>query len=133
MRTLKTIIVLFVASVACAQGIWHSLDFAVAVRGLQTETRIKELITPIALPMPGYPLDLARAGISGDANVRFLVKGDGSVGEIHVLAASQSEFRAVVSEAIARWRFQAYTPDGKQKVEKAVWMKCRILFRREEE
>ena len=36
-------------------------------------------------------------------------------------------------EAVARWRFQAYTPDGKQKIGKAVWMKCRILFRREEE
>jgi TonB family protein len=136
MRTLSIIsLIALLATSVWSQGISHSDDFAVAVRKLAPEVRIKESIVPVSLPLPEYPTEFIRAGISGEVSIRFFVGEDGNVSEIAFLKVSQREFVAPVREAVARWKFQAYTstPDGVKTTRRSVWMACLIQFRHEEE
>jgi TonB family protein len=134
MRLSRLIIFLAVAAAAFGQGITHTDDFLVSVRGLAPEARLKDaFIVPVSLPLPEYPAELIRAGIAGEASIRFHVTDVGAVGEIEVLKVSQREFAEAIKEAIARWRFQAYAVDGITKIKRSAWFACRIQFRREEE
>ena len=134
MRLLHFIMFFALVATAFGQGIAHSDDFLISVRGLAPGARLKDaLIVPLSLPLPEYPAELIRAGIAGEASIRFHVTDAGTVGEIELLKLSQREFAGPIKEGVARWRFQAYAVDGITKIRRSAWFACRIQFRRDEE
>jgi len=54
---------------------------------------------------PQYPVELRRAGYSGEAVVWFIVETDGRVSDIQVQDASSVEFGEAARAAISQWRF----------------------------
>lgn len=71
--------------------------------------------SPVAPIVPAYPTALRDAGISGAAEIEFVVDTDGRVpaDSIHVLFASRDEFSAQAREAISRARFHPGHVDGR--------------------
>ncbi|MBF6036529.1 energy transducer TonB [Pseudomonas sp. P155] len=63
-------------------------------------------------PKPIYPLELQRAGITGEVNVSFVANADGSVGEISIRESTHPDFSDAVRVAIAQWRFKPWTVEG---------------------
>jgi TonB family protein len=71
------------------------------------------------------------AGISGEATVRFLVRKDGSVGEVTLVKSTQREFADPTMEAARRWKFEPPKHRHTQ-ASTQVWMTCRVMFKRDE-
>jgi TonB family protein len=112
---------------ACAVVAARAQDQSILLRNLRAEEPQKaRVFIPAALPLPCYPAEMLRANLEGDATLRFQVQPDGSVSEVSILKETMREFGEPAKEAVARWRF-ALLPAAK--VEGAVWMQCRILFR----
>ncbi|MDT3310503.1 energy transducer TonB [Pseudomonas sp. rhizo66] len=63
-------------------------------------------------PKPIYPLELQRAGVTGEVKVRFVASADGSVGEISIRESTHPDFSDAVRVAIAQWRFKPWTVEG---------------------
>ncbi len=68
----------------------------------------------VTLCEPVYPYDLAVAGVSGEAEVNFVVDGGGKVAAAKVLKASRPEFGAALVAAIEAWRFTPPTNHGER-------------------
>jgi TonB family protein len=64
------------------------------------------------LARPQYPFNLRRAGISGDALVRFIVTADGRVVDVTAIRATHPSFGAAAAEAVSKWRYQPALKDG---------------------
>lgn len=60
---------------------------------------------PKSQSVPRYPVELRRAGYSGEAIVWFIVETDGRVNEIQVQDASSVEFGEAARASIAQWKF----------------------------
>ncbi|MEZ4394075.1 MAG: energy transducer TonB [Polyangiales bacterium] len=60
---------------------------------------------------PEYPESLREAGVQGTVIARFVVRANGSVGEVRVLRGPE-ELRDTVREALRRWRFRPATVNG---------------------
>ena|SRR5882724_376732 len=59
-----------------------------------------------------YPINMRRAGITGEVIVRFLVTEKGQVREMQVLKSTQPEFEPAISESRQYFRFfPAYKAD----------------------
>ncbi|MEO6569582.1 MAG: energy transducer TonB [Opitutaceae bacterium] len=56
-------------------------------------------------PLPVYPRDFARAGITGDVTVRVTVGKDGRVAGAKITKSNLQEFESPVLAAIMSWRF----------------------------
>lgn len=63
-------------------------------------------------PKPIYPLELHRAGVTGEVKVSFVASADGSVGEISIRESTHPDFSDAVRVAIAHWRFKPWTVEG---------------------
>ena len=63
-------------------------------------------------PKPIYPLELHRAGVTGEVKVSFVASADGSVGEISIRESTHPDFSDAVRVAIAQWRFKPWTVEG---------------------
>ena len=68
------------------------------------------LINPA--PRPQYPIELRRAGTSGQATVRFIVTREGKPIDITVTHATHPAFGYAASEAVAKWRYEPAIKDG---------------------
>jgi protein TonB len=56
---------------------------------------------------PPYPYRARRRNVNGTVTVKLLVRADGSVGEVEILAASPpGYFEDAVRQAVPRWRFE---------------------------
>ncbi|CAI8854934.1 periplasmic protein TonB [Pseudomonas sp. IT-347P] len=71
-------------------------------------------------PKPIYPLELQRAGITGEVNVSFVANADGSVGEISIRESTHPDFSDAVRVAVAQWRFKPWTVEGDKPEEQEV-------------
>ncbi|MFO0631056.1 MAG: TonB family protein [Polyangiales bacterium] len=60
---------------------------------------------------PDYPESLREAGVQGTVIARFVVRADGSVGEVRVVRGPE-ELHDAVREALRRWRFRPATLNG---------------------
>ncbi|MNB60813.1 transport protein TonB [compost metagenome] len=63
-------------------------------------------------PQPIYPLELQRAGVTGEVKVSFIASADGSVSEISIRESTHPDFSDAVRDAIAQWRFKPWTVEG---------------------
>jgi TonB family protein len=63
-------------------------------------------------PKPIYPLELQRAGITGEVKVSFIASADGSVSEISIRESTHPDLADAVRVAIAQWRFKPWTVEG---------------------
>lgn len=61
---------------------------------------------------PQYPFELRRAGISGQADVRFIVTHDGRVIDVVVTKATDPAFGLAATEAVSKWKYQPAIKDG---------------------
>lgn len=61
---------------------------------------------------PVYPRALKDDGLTGQAEVEFVVGADGRVYFPRIVSASQEDFGWAAAAAIAQWRFQAPTKNG---------------------
>jgi len=62
---------------------------------------------------PVYPRALKDDGLTGQAEVEFIVGADGRVYFPKIISASQEDFGWAAAAAIAQWRFQPPTRNGK--------------------
>ncbi|PTY03792.1 hypothetical protein DB347_21425 [Opitutaceae bacterium EW11] len=79
----------------------------------------KELDKPLTQTRkdpPAYPYALQSDGISGRAEIEFIVDRDGNAMFPRIVNASQDDFGWAAATAIQRWRFQPPTKNG-QKVD----------------
>lgn len=67
---------------------------------------------PVSQPRPAYPADAKSEGVEGTVRVQFLVKADGSIGDVRVVSGD-SRLSSVVVEAVKRWRYQPATFEGR--------------------
>jgi protein TonB len=67
---------------------------------------------PVAQPRPAYPSEAKSEGLEGTVRVQFLVKADGSIGDVRVLSGD-SRLSAAVVDAVKRWRYQPATFEGR--------------------
>ncbi len=69
---------------------------------------------PVVQPPPVYPYQARLRRIEGFVDVRFTVRRDGSVTNIHTVAAQPGEtFVRAATAAVARWRFEPGRKGGK--------------------
>lgn len=67
---------------------------------------------PINTPSPGYPEALTDTGLSGQAEVDFTVKADGSVADVQLGMATHRAFGRAAIVAVGAWKFEPGTQDG---------------------
>jgi TonB family protein len=60
-----------------------------------------------------YPFELLRDGVSGTADVRFLVNPSGEVAQAVVIKATRPEFGRALLAMLDEWRFQPAMKEGK--------------------
>ena len=125
---MRVLICLFLTASAFAQGAWPTFDHSLKVE-IRREGSSPILPIPVSIPTPSYPAEFARAGISGEAVVRFFVAADGGAKDPSTVSTTQEEFAAAVKTAVAQWKFKSDGP--KRPLE--VWLRCRVIFRKEEE
>ena len=79
----------------------------------------------LAQPRPSYPTEAKAEGIEGTVVVQFLVKPDGSVGEVRVVRGDP-KLASVVVAAVKRWRFEPGQYEGRPV---AMWQTASFPFR----
>jgi protein TonB len=62
---------------------------------------------------PNYPLELRKAGITGDALVELIVSSSGETVEVHAVSASHPLFAAAAVEAVRRCKYEPGYKFGK--------------------
>lgn len=80
---------------------------------------------PVAQPRPAYPSDAKNEGVEGTVRVQFLIKTDGSIGDVRVLGGD-SRLSSAVVEAVKRWKYQPATFEGRPV---ATWRTAAFPFR----
>ncbi len=68
--------------------------------------------TPVKRVNPAYPIELRRAGESGEATIRFVVQADGRVTNTEVLKATHPAFGEAAVEAFQNWTFSPAKKGG---------------------
>ena len=61
---------------------------------------------------PIYPFELMKAGISGEAILRFVVDTQGHTRDIEVVETNHPSFGQAAAEAIAKWNYTPGKKDG---------------------
>ncbi len=98
-----------VAYVNDAPSKWKEMpdtDYAVMVL-FRLEQGSSVAIVPASVPSPAYPIDLARARISGSVEIAFVINPDGGIADTKLVKSSQREFEAPVHQVLKQWRFRA--------------------------
>jgi TonB family protein len=76
-------------------------------------------------PPPHYPFDLRKAGVMGEAVIRFVLDEDGRMSRCEVVAQTNPEFGRTALDSVRQWRAKPGIKDGR-KVELS--MQIPILF-----
>jgi TonB family protein len=58
------------------------------------------------LPLPAYPVEMLRQGVSGFAKVEFRIEKDGRVRDVHAVADSLDAFVPSAIAAVEKWTFE---------------------------
>ena len=69
---------------------------------------------PIRQPQPAYPWILRSDGISGQAEIEFVVDRTGHPLFPHVISASHADFGWAAATAVLRWRYQPPVKNGEK-------------------
>lgn len=88
-------------------------------------TELDERPKALKQDAPVYPRAMKDDGLTGHAEIEFVVTADGQVVCPRILSASQEDFGWAAAAAVAQWRFQSPTRNG-QKVDAR--MTVPILF-----
>jgi TonB family protein len=67
---------------------------------------------PIDVTSPGYPIELTDTGLSGVAEVDFVVKPDGTVADAELAMANHRAFGKAALAAARQWKFEPGSIDG---------------------
>lgn len=78
----------------------RSLEVGPAAEGAREPSPI-----PIAQPMPEYPLEMRRQGVSGYARVIVTILESGEVGPVASESGSHRSFERAAEAVIRRWKF----------------------------
>jgi periplasmic protein TonB len=76
-------------------------------------------------PLPVYPSELRRAGVTGEVVVGFVVNARGEVCKQHVISSTRSEFEPPALQAVSHWQFRPGKKSGRPV---AVRMEAPIAF-----
>lgn len=68
---------------------------------------------PLVRVEPQYPPQAARRGLEGWVHVRFTITTAGSIRNAVVVKSSHSVFEKAALQAVAKWKYQPQTKDGK--------------------
>jgi len=55
---------------------------------------------------PVYPSALAKAGVTGEATIGFVVDPEGNVRNVSAIKSTQAEFGTAAAEAVQKWKFR---------------------------
>jgi RNA polymerase sigma factor (sigma-70 family) len=81
------------------------------IHNLSSLTRVPQIV---AQPRPVYPMELVRAGVSGEAVISFVVDTEGRVRDTKAVSSTRREFEAAALEALQRWQFTPGEKDGRR-------------------
>jgi TonB family protein len=93
--------------------------------GICTLSELDERPKAVRQDSPVYPRALKDDGLTGQAEIEFVVSCEGKVLFPRIVSATQEDFGWAAAAAVAQWRFQSPTKNG-QKVD--VRMSVPILF-----
>ena len=81
---------------------------------LKNEGEKGDLSSPVAMRTadPAYPLELMRHNVQGTVTLYAVIRSDGSVSDVKVLASVDDRLDEYASAALARWRFRPATKNG---------------------
>lgn len=68
---------------------------------------------PLVRVEPQYPPQAARRGLEGWVHVRFTITTAGSIKDAVVVKSSHGVFERAALQAVAKWKYQPQTRDGK--------------------
>ena len=68
---------------------------------------------PLVRVEPQYPPQAARRGLEGWVHVRFTITTAGSIKDAAVVKSSHGVFERPALQAVAKWKYQPQTKDGK--------------------
>ena len=68
---------------------------------------------PLVRVEPQYPPQAARRGLEGWVHVRFTITTAGSIKDPQVVKSSHGVFERPALQAVAKWKYQPQTKDGK--------------------
>lgn len=82
---------------------------------------------PVVKTPPAYPFEAREQGIEGVVQVKILVRSDGTVGEVQILAARpEGLFEETTLKTVPQWRFRPGTIKGKPVT---AWVVTAVHFR----
>jgi protein TonB len=82
---------------------------------------------PVVKTPPVYPFKAREQGIEGVVQVKILVRADGTVGEVQILAARpEGLFEETTLKTVPQWRFRPGTIEGKAVT---AWVVTAVHFR----
>ena len=68
---------------------------------------------PIYQRRPFYPANLAAQRVTGEALIYFVVRKDGSVSDVKIVSATNSQFGDAGAASVTGWRFRPGMLDGR--------------------
>ena len=74
--------------------------------------RLDRVPVPRSQARPVYPVEMARAGLNGEAVVSFVVDTEGRVRNAKAEKSSRKEFEAAAVEALEKWSFSPGLKEG---------------------
>lgn len=82
---------------------------------LNQDGPVGDLSAPVAVRKvdPAYPTELMRQNVSGTVTLSAIIHSDGSVDGVRVLSSGDDRLNEYARSALARWRFQPATRNGK--------------------
>jgi protein TonB len=63
-------------------------------------------LEPRVRPLPVYPFDMRRSGISGEVLVEFIVDTQGNVRDPRIIRSSHPGFEQAALDAVLKWKFR---------------------------
>lgn len=120
-------------SLAMNDALWMGSKYSVAVKYLGYFEAGIDTPQPKSIQMPEYPIELMRAGVSGDVTLSFLVTKYREVREINVEQAQFAELGVAAKNAVAHWTFSPGVLLDNRSQAVTSHMRCRFEFRATEE
>ena len=82
--------------------------------GFTAAAELDERPRAIRQQSPAYPRALKDDGLTGQAEIEFVVDRDGRVLFPHIVSATHEDFGWAAATAVAQWRYQPPTSNGKR-------------------
>ena len=133
MRIFAVLIAVFSVSWSVLAQSWLQFPQSVTLKDVSEAGKTLRTVYPASWPMPGYPVDVLRAGIHrGSVTLRFTVREDCSIADIQITQSTIPEFGESAKEAVGRWRF-VRPPGSKVGKWASTVIECRFDFQLHEQ